>query len=107
MLAPSRFLCAGITLRLSISGRQHRLLGRDLAHDDLVRAGAFGIAEEAEPLEGVGLRIAVDQQRADAEGANDAARLMAVRGLADSALLIGDCDDASHSFAGKRLNSRA
>jgi hypothetical protein len=82
-------------------GGQHRLLGRDLAHDDLVRAEAFGIAEEAEPAGSVGLRIAVDQQRADPEGGERRSQVDGGRGLADSALLVGDCDDASHSFAGK------
>ncbi len=52
---------------------------RDLAHDDLIGAVAVGIAQEAEAAGGVGLGIAIDQQRARRrEEANDAARLMAV-----------------------------
>ena len=73
-------------------GGERRLLGRDLAHDDLVGAVAVGIAEEAEAAGGVGLRVAVDQQRAGAERGERCREVDGGRGLADSALLVGDCD---------------
>ena len=75
--------------------------GRDLAHDDLVGAVAVGIAEEAETAGGVGLGVAIDQQRARAEGGERRRQVDGGRGLADSALLVGDCDDASHGCAGE------
>ena len=84
-------------------GGERRLLGRDLAHDDLVGAGAVGIAEEAEPAGGVGLGIAVDQQRARAERGERGRQVDGGRGLADSALLVRDCDDASHRLRRRKL----
>ena len=81
--------------------------GGDFAHDDLVGAGAVGVAEKAESAGGVGLGVAIDQQRAYALMSERGRQVDGGGGFADSALLVGDCDDARHSSCQGMVKLRA
>ena len=77
-------------------GRVKSVGGGELAHEDLVGAGAVGIAEEAEAAGGVGLGVAVDQQSWGAMRGERGGEIDGGGRLADSALLVGDRNDSSH-----------
>ena len=60
----------------------------------LMRVGSRG--SEAESAGGVGLRIAVNEERADLCGGERCGEIYRGRGLADAALLVRNSDDSSH-----------
>ena len=68
-------------------------VGSDVAHQQLVGAGAVGVAQKAQAAGGVGLRIAVDQQGRGLAGGKGGSQVNGGGRLADSALLVGDCDE--------------
>ena len=72
------------------------MLGGEVAHQDLVGAGAVGIAQEAEAAGGVGLGIAVDEEGWSLVRGKRGGEVDGGGRLADATLLVGDRDDSSH-----------
>ena len=66
-----------------------------LVDDDVVDGGVVAAAQP-EAGRGVGLRVEVDEQDADAPGRQLGAEVDRGRRLADAALLVGDCEDHAH-----------
>src|SRR5215472_14059563 len=68
----------------------------DFPHQEVVGAEAIRVAREAETAGRVRLRIAVNEQGPDLSGGKGRGQVDSGGGLAHSALLIGNGDDASH-----------
>ncbi len=65
----------------------------------MVDGALFRSGKDAEAAAGVALRVHVDEQHALALGGQGSGQVHRRGGLAHAALLIGDCQDATHPLA--------
>src|SRR5712672_4629656 len=71
-------------------GGEYSLAQRPLAGDEIVGRDLPALLVDAEPGRGIALRIEIDDEHALADGGERGAEIDGGRGLADTALLVGD-----------------
>jgi hypothetical protein len=76
--------------------------GVGVAHEELIGSGSCGVFEEAEAGGGVGLRVAIDEQRMDSAGGEAGGEVDAGGCLPNSTFLIRYGNDPRHIDSGSR-----